>query len=126
MDYMNNNTQLLGAFKILFVNDKDKAKHYYMSVLGFKDEGHGCFEREGAWLILHENKSEGAVRPNNLVDDCSADLYIAVKGIDTFYNEFVSKGANIIKEPKREETGMKEFTIKDIDGYLLVFGEYVG
>lgn len=43
---MNNNNQLQGAFKILFVNDKDKAKHYYMSALGFKDEARGCFELE--------------------------------------------------------------------------------
>lgn len=122
---MNNSNQLLGAFKILFVNDKNKAIHYYMSVLGFKDEGHGCFEREGAWIILHENKSEGAVRPNHLVDGWSADVYVAVKGIETIYNEFVSKGANIVKELRREETGMKEFIINDIDGYWLVFGEYV-
>lgn len=66
------------------------------------------------------------MRPNHLVDGWSADVYVAVKGIETFYNEFASKGANIVKELRREETGMKEFIINDIDGYWLVFGEYVG
>lgn len=120
------NNQLLSSSKILLVNDKDKAKQYYMSVLGFEDGGHGIFGRDGVSVILHENKSEGAIRPNNLVDNFSADLYSAVKGIDSLYNEFVNNGAGIIKELRREVTGMKEFTVKDVDGYWLVFGEYVG
>ncbi len=122
---MSNGKQIIGAFKILFVSDKEKAKNYYMSVLGFKDEGHGCFEREGAWIILHENNNEDAVRPNNHVDGWSADLYVAVKGVDQLFEELNDKKAKIIKEPKTEMTGMREFTVQDTDGYWIVFGEYV-
>lgn len=123
---MEKNSQLLSSSKIFIVNDKEKAKQYYLSVLGFEDGGHGIFGRDGLSIILHENKSVGAVRPNNLVDNFSADMYSAVKGVDSLYGEFVSKGANIVKGLTREETGMKEFTVKDVDGYWLVFGEYVG
>jgi uncharacterized glyoxalase superfamily protein PhnB len=118
--------KLLGAYKILFVSNKEIAANYYTTILGFKDEGHGCFERDGAWIILHENKTEGAIRPNHLVDGWSADLYVAVDGIDAIYEEFTANGANIVNELKRHETGMMEFTIKDTDGYWINFGEYIG
>ncbi|AZN40963.1 VOC family protein [Paenibacillus albus] len=116
----------MSSSKILLVNDKESAKQHYMSVLGFDDEGHGIFVRDGVSVILHENKSEGAARPNYLVDNFSADLYSAVKRVESLYNEYVSKRANIVKELTLEATGMKEFAVKDVDGYILVFGEYVG
>jgi hypothetical protein len=118
--------QLFNAFKILFVKNKEESSNYYLNTLGFKDEGHGCYEREGIWIILHENKNESAIRPNHLVDGWSADLYVAVKGVDHFYEEFISRKALVVKEPTIEMTGMKEFMVEDLDGYWIVFAEYVG
>jgi len=109
--------QMINAFKILFVKDKELSSQYYVKSLGFSDEGHGCFEREGVWIILHENKATDAIRPNHKVDDWSADIYVAVKGLEDYYEEFSSKNVEILKKPTIEMSGMNEFMIQDMDGY---------
>ncbi|WP_313638371.1 hypothetical protein [Paenibacillus sp.] len=51
--------------------------------------------------------------------------YSDFDGLESLYEEFLSKGAFIVYEPQIEDMGnkkWKEFAIKDVDGYVVVFG----
>lgn len=47
-------------------------------------------------------------------------------GVQQLYEEFAAKGARIAYPPQDEDMGSskwKEFAIRDLDGYVIVFGE---
>jgi len=52
----------------------------------------------------------------------SASLYIEIEGIKEFYNQIREK-VPVITEMKTTWYGMNEFYMKDINGYILGFGE---
>jgi lactoylglutathione lyase len=52
-------------------------------------------------------------------------FYSDFDGVGQLYEEFKSKGAVIAYEPRVEAMGnsqWKEFAVKDLDGYVMVFG----
>lgn len=66
------------------------------------------------------------VRPNVSVDNFSWDAYIRVENLEALYDDFKSNGAIIFKEiTYPDDRGMKEFAIRDLDGYMFYFGEEV-
>lgn len=52
-----------------------------------------------------------------------ATLVFRCQGVDELCSEFQSKGVAIDEEVGNKEYGMREFRIKDPDGYLLYFQE---
>lgn len=53
----------------------------------------------------------------------SATLYCDVDNIDALYGAFKEKGVEIVKDISKTWYGMKEFYIKDCNGYILGFAE---
>src|SRR5262249_1569113 len=69
----------------------------------------------------------GYVRPNRTKHpEAGWDAYVRVSGGGRLYEEFKAKGAKIIREPDVTFYQMKEFEVKDCNGYGLCFGEGVG
>lgn len=119
----------------LMVEDVDKTTDYYKNMLGFKiemsvprDDGKlqwAMVTRDSVELMLHEK--------NNLLEEVpqlegsriggSITLFIEIEGLNAFYKEVKRKGAAFIKEPHTTFYGMNEFTIQDINGYVLTFAE---
>ena len=66
-------------------------------------------------LLCLENATVGGNSVATLVFRCH--------GIDELYEEFQAKGVVIVEEIGDKAYGMREFRIKDPDGYLLYFQE---
>ena len=119
----------------LMVEDVDKTADYYKDMLGFKiemsvprDDGKlqwAMVTRDSVELMLHEK--------NNLLEEVpqlegsriggSLTLFIEIEGLNAFYSDVKQKGAAFIKEPHTTFYGMNEFTLQDINGYVLTFAE---
>ncbi|XEC97455.1 VOC family protein [Paenibacillus tarimensis] len=109
---------------ILFVSNRKQVLDYY-SKLGFWcDYEMGFVEREGLMLIIHESDEVNAIIPNYPVHGENAvNVYAMVEGIDNLYDELKSKGAVFQYELRTNEYKMREFAIKDPQGYSIGFGE---
>ncbi len=53
----------------------------------------------------------------------SATLYCDVDNVDALYASFKNNGVELVKEISSTWYGMKEFYIKDCNGYILGFAE---
>lgn len=123
----------------LMVEDVDKTVNYYKKVLGFKleisvpkDDGKlqwAMVSRDSVDIMLHERA--------NIIEEMpelegtepgggSITLFVKMEGIDKFYEEVSKKNdTDIIKEPHTTFYGMKEFILRDINGYIITFAEPV-
>ncbi len=61
---------------------------------------------------------EEATRENK---GSSQFLYLSVENVDEAYHELLEKGLKPVCEPRNRPGGIREFMLRDPDGYLLVF-----
>ncbi len=116
---------------VFLVADVQASAAYYRDVLGFRYErlwgDPPCFcmpERDGFVFMLSQVKDPAAVRPNSAVDGETWDAYAWIRDADALFSEYKSKDVTIVYAPEvREAYGMKEFAIKDLDGYIIAFGQ---
>jgi len=57
--------------------------------------------------------------------DDALDAYIWVDDVDGLHAEFQRSGADIVAPPVMRIYGMKELEVRDLDGYVLCFGEEI-
>ncbi|WP_152970743.1 VOC family protein [Bacillus sp. FJAT-28004] len=109
---------------IFFVSNRKQVLDYY-SKLGFWcDYEMGFVEREGLMMIFHQSNQADAIVPNYpLHGENAVNVYAMVEGIDNLYEEFKSKEALFQYEIRTNEYQMREFAIKDPEGYTIGFGE---
>jgi len=108
---------------ILLVSDLDRAKNYYMNMLGCKHDDCGHTSREGLFLLMHEAKNHKDVRPiSSLEEGPLWDILVYTNDHENLLEEFKSRGAIIYSEITTSESGWKEFIVEDLDGYRLGFG----
>lgn len=63
------------------------------------------------------------ILPNGSQEHCW-DAYVWVEGLDELFAEMKANGATIEYEPCiQEDYDMKEFAVRDPDGYVLAFGQ---
>jgi hypothetical protein len=109
---------------ILFVEDRNKSLAYYENLGFWCDYQMGFVEREGLMLILHETADPKKIVPNYPVHgENSLDMFVMVDGVEQLYEEFISKKAIIHYELRTNSFAMREFAIRDLDGYTIGFGE---
>jgi catechol 2,3-dioxygenase-like lactoylglutathione lyase family enzyme len=51
------------------------------------------------------------------------DAYLAASGIGELHDEFIGRGAPIIRPLEQRPWGVRDFYVEDPDGYILCFGE---
>ncbi|MBH5318440.1 glyoxalase [Paenibacillus sp. GSMTC-2017] len=108
---------------ILISRDREKAFDYYKK-LGFECNHYtGFMDRDDLKLTLHQLEDETKlIVPNHTIDGWSWDIYVFVDDADALYREYVECGAIIHYAPKDPiEYRMREFAIRDLDGYILAF-----
>jgi hypothetical protein len=109
---------------ILFASNRKQVLDYYSNLGFWCDYNMGFVEREGLMMIFHESDKVEAIIPNYPVHGENAvNVYAMVEGIDNLYAEFKSKGAFFQYELRTNEYQMREFAIKDPQGYSIGFGE---
>jgi uncharacterized glyoxalase superfamily protein PhnB len=128
----------------LMVKDVTKSVEYYTQTLGFNlfmwvdfdkqadfdgihDGVEYAFAILKSWdyeLMLQSEKSLADDLPflNKWYTDSSVALYIKIENIDEYYKQIKDK-VKIVKDIETTWYGMKEFYIKDLNGYILGFAE---
>jgi len=123
---------LEGISPIVPVSDVSKSVAFYRDVLGFAVRTHtpnGSFAllaRDAAGLTLVSAADEAALTATRT----NISAYIWVKDLAGLWAE-LSKDLTALPEgrvrpPFTQEYGMREFHVKDPDGFLIFFGEDAG
>lgn len=111
------------------VTDVVQTAEYYRDKLGFKILGYfaeppvfAMVGRDG--VEIHFGKADGEVRlKETLRRGVGSDAYIFVDDVHALYDEFTASGVEVIEGPVRRAYNCVEITVRDCNGYQLVFGE---
>jgi uncharacterized glyoxalase superfamily protein PhnB len=111
---------------LLWVDDVRATIDYYVSVLGF-DEAN--YSDEPAWGVVEKHKvSIMFSKPNEHVvyngPQFTGSLYLLTDDAEAWWG-FLKERAPILYPIEDFSYGMKEFAIKDCNGYILQFGQDV-
>ena len=116
----------------LLVDDVVKAAEYYRDVLGFElsryfgdPPGFVIVRRNSARIMLRQSQTRPALLTNTSKVSEALDLYVWVSDVGALSDELRRRGARIVSEPELED-GRREMLVKDLDGYLICFGEVEG
>jgi catechol 2,3-dioxygenase-like lactoylglutathione lyase family enzyme len=109
---------------VIAVPDLERSARFYRDVLGFEvieigDPGWRFFVRDRCFIMAGE--CPDALPPQDLGDH-SYFAYLEIDEIDALYEEVTAKGATVIKPPRDEPWGMREFGIRTADGHRIMFG----
>ena len=124
----------LEAAPFLLVDDVVKNGEYWRDVLGFNLGRY--FGTPPVFVILQRNTarvmlrqapaaSQPAALTNTTKDHGALDLYIWVSDVTSLADELAGRGADIVDPPELED-GRKEMLVRDLNGYLICFGEVPG
>lgn len=115
---------------ILLVTDVNKSVAFYQKYLDFEvlanvpEEGEWDFAmiQSGAVSIMIQSIKGAENTFDNQTVSSTTILYIDVENIDELYARF-NGNVPILHEMKETFYGTREFSIKDIDGYVVSFAE---
>lgn len=120
---------LLRSLLVVFpAPDIEKNARYYNEILGFKavkyldvKEPHMCLYRDNTEIILTQANTK-KVFPNRELYGYGEDAYFIAYNQEELQNEFISKGAKIVRPLHKTDYNNFEFVIEDIDGRWIAFG----
>lgn len=122
---------------ILGVKRVRQAAEYYRDILGFSlDPVDGVFQPSASepdgvyaivkngdvWIHFQIRRDSVPVRDRHSIE---RDVYLYVDDISTVHAELASRGANIISAPSNTPYGLREFTIEDLNGFRLTYGQFL-
>lgn len=121
---MSEQPKIIGTRYVLAVKDLTMSAEYYKNQLGFK-----TLWSNGGWHFLSREKF--IVMLGECSDDRSAFetenhsyfAYIDIENIDALYQEYSSKGVEILSDLENKPWGQREFSVRTIDGHRIMFGE---
>ena len=122
--------RLTGIAPEFLVADVVKAAEHYRDRLGFTIVGY-FFEDPPVFamvgrddkIIMLSLMEGGRGGSNRDFKRDAIDAYLWVDDVDALYTEFRQKQADIVLPPTLRVYGMKKFEVRDLDGYVLCFGE---
>jgi uncharacterized glyoxalase superfamily protein PhnB len=119
---------VLGA-PYLPVPDVASIGTYYSDVLGFRCEysagdppQFSIHSRDGSAVMFRRVTDPDLICPNEQQGG-TWDVFFWVSDVDAMYGELAEKGAVVVYAPLVQPYGMKEFAIRDPNGYVLGFGQ---
>jgi len=111
------------------VPDVARAGAYYQEVLGFRCEyaagdppEFAVYSRSGLPVMFRRVGDPTLIRPNEQQGG-TWDVFFWVDDVGALYDELMINGAEIVYAPVIQHYGMKEFAVRDRDGYVLRFGQ---
>jgi uncharacterized glyoxalase superfamily protein PhnB len=119
--------QFSHAASIFPVDDPMGAARYYQEQLGF--DIHFVWGEPAEYVITNREEAVNIhfVKKLDLFEPSKdhVSLYVFVHQVDQLYHELQSKEVEIIEAPVTEEWGMRTFSIKDPNGFILTFGTHI-
>ena len=124
--------RVTGIAPYFLVADVVAAAEYYRDKLGFTISGY-FFEDPPVFamvgrddqIIMLALMTAGRGGPNRNYKDIAIDAYLWTDDADALHAEFQRNGADIVSPPQVRIYDMKEFEVRDLDGYILCFGQNV-
>ena len=109
---------------MLRVHDLEESIHFYRDLLGFRCtsrmQGWASLQKDGVELILAlPNEHEPFDRPK-----FTGSFYFHLDDVDAFWKALKDK-ATVVYPIENFEYGMREFAIRDNNGYCLQFGKAI-
>lgn len=102
---------------------------YYRDVLGFTCEyaagdppDFAIHSRGGSAIMFRRVPDATLISPNEKQGG-TWDVFLWVDDVDVLYRELSLVGAEIVYAPVVQPYGMKEFAVRDPNGYVLGFGQ---
>ena len=112
-----NPRQFVQVSAVLHVEEVLSTARHYRDELGFiwdfGDENYAVVWRDNA--AVHFTRGENAPR--------GVHLFLWVRDVDGYYQELISRNVKPETQPTTQPYGIREFTVKDLNGVLLVFGQ---
>ena len=114
------------------VDDIFATAEFYRDVLGFTfDEFFGdppsftIVKRDDVRIMFRQVRpaQPAIARPNPTVMDETFDVYVYVSNVDQLATELRAKNADIVEGPVNRIYNMREFLVRDCNGYVLAFGQ---
>jgi catechol 2,3-dioxygenase-like lactoylglutathione lyase family enzyme len=121
---------LTGIAPQFVVQDVVKTAEFYRDKLGFELLGYfadppvyAMVRRDSAEIHFGKADSDKIQTNEAVRRGLGTDAYIFVTDVNALYNEFVERGVEIIEGPIKRIYECIEITVKDCNGFQLVFGE---
>lgn len=124
--------RIIGGAPFFLVADVVRAAEYYRDRLGFTIRGY-FFEEPPVFamvgrddqIIMLSLMDAGRGGSNRGYHADALDAYLWVDDVDALHAEFLASGADIVAPPQLRIYGMKELEVRDLDGYVICFGQDV-
>jgi uncharacterized glyoxalase superfamily protein PhnB len=120
--------QITAANPVLAVHDLALSGAWYHDVLGCEiddvEAGNWCFCRAGEVTFML-GRCPGVPAASELGDH-SYVAYLRVDDVDEFHRRAIAAEADVLKAPKDEAWGMREFGLRSPDGHRFMLGEPLG
>jgi uncharacterized glyoxalase superfamily protein PhnB len=109
---------------MLAVNSIDDTILFYRNLLGFE-----CVNRMEGWACLRKDKVELMISLPNAHEPfekpmLTGSLYFNASNVDELWDEIKDK-VNVVYPTENFFYGMREFAIRDNNGYILQFGQEI-
>ena len=106
---------------VLAVNDILETVQYWHNILGFPDKwtwgqppNHAGVSWQGAFIQFSLNPKLASVSKGNAI-------FIRVRNLEALYHFHQNKRAEIVEPLENKPWGLAGYTIRDINGYYIVF-----
>ena len=123
--------RITGVAAFFLVADVVGGAEYYRDRFGFSIVGY-FFEEPAVFAMVGRNEqiimlslmtTAGRGGSNRSYNAEALDAYLWTDNVDDLHAEFQQAGADIISPPQMRIYGMKEIEVRDLDGYVLCFGQ---
>jgi uncharacterized glyoxalase superfamily protein PhnB len=121
--------RLLRAAPYLLFADLGAAAAQYERTFGFSREYTGgdppefvVVSRDSLPIMLRRASAGTHIVPNEQQSG-TWDVFFWVRGLHALHEEMVARGAAIVYGPIVQPYGVEEFAVRDLEGYVLGFGE---
>jgi uncharacterized glyoxalase superfamily protein PhnB len=115
---------LKGPVPVLYVTDMEQSICFYSDVLGFH-----CASRLAGWACLERDRAEIMLSlPNEHLPFekplFTGSFYFHVEEVDALWERLRDK-VTVVYPIEHLDYGMREFAIRDVNGYILQFGQEI-
>lgn len=121
---MNGRPTITGLNFVLAVPDAMTTARWWIDVMKFdqlRDLGGWVFVKRGRCMIMLGSCPDAIPVPD--LGDHQYFGYIEFGDIDAYWDEIDRPKVHVLKEPRDEEWGMREFAVRTPDGHRVMFGQ---
>src|ERR1044072_7257916 len=114
-----NPKQFIQGAPVLHVPDVQGTARYYRDVLGFVFD----FGDDNYAVVWRDNSAVHLVKDESTPS--GVHLFQWVRDVDSYYDEIIDRDADVTSRPVSRPYGIREFSVRDINGIEIVFGQEI-